>query len=824
MEFLNRGVVVIRTSSTAAYVGWRMLGTDPTDVAFNLYRAADGGAPVKLNVAPITTTTNFSDSAATGLNLSVANSYFVVPVIGGVEQAPSEAFTLPAAAPTQSYLRVPLQRPAGGTVSLPLGTQTPPSGTLNYTYSPNDASVGDVDGDGQYEIILKWDPSNSQDNSNEGLTGNTIVDAYRLDGTRLWRIDLGRNIRSGAHYSQFLVYDFDGDGRAEVVMRTADGSVDGVGTVIGDPAADYRDGYTGTGDGRWGRVLGGPEWLTVFNGLTGAIIGSIPFEPARGSVSSWGDSYGNRVDRFQATVAYLDGVHPSIIWGRGYAGPQSGFNARNEVAAYDYANGQLSVRWIFEAATNGANAGYVGQTAHSITVGDVDNDGKDEITTGAAALDDDGTLLYNTGLGHGDALHLSDMLPSRPGLEVFMPHESPGSYGNSGGEYRDARTGALIFGIPADNDVGRGVAFDIDPNYPGYEMWAATDDPNGNPRMVYNSQGQPLYRQDAGTPTTGNDDIPANFGVWWDSDLLRELLDGTTISNWQYGAATPFRQTFFSASGSSSNNGTKSTPSLSGDILGDWREEVIFRSSTNTELRIYTTTTLATNRIYTLMHDPQYREAIAWQNSGYNQPPHPSFFVGNGMAAPPVPQIYTVQFVPELAGDYNDDNLVDLDDYTVWRDTLGSSEDLRADGDHSGTVDDADYDVWKGNFGAVGGGSGGGGGAGASSWGFQNGTSLSEPLEATDVPPGDAGAISLLGASPTRITSPRLSAFRPNPAASHRAVDLLFALLDGAPRTTRTGSRAVDRPAGDEGPVEASGTLSSRDSVFAGPPALRLGF
>jgi Rhamnogalacturonan I lyases beta-sheet domain/Bacterial Ig-like domain len=622
VEALDRGVVAIRQSSTAVYVGFRMLGTDPANITFNLY-CSIGGAPATL-VASLPTSTNF---VHTNQTLTQSRAYFVRPVIGGVEQAPSESFTLPANAPVRQFLNVPLQIPPGG--HLPA---TPNTLEHDYTYNANDASVGDLDGDGDYEIVLKWDPSDSKDNSQEGYTGNVFLDAYDFDGqggsTLLWRIDLGRNVRAGAHYSPFLVYDFDGDGRAEVVTRTAEATIDGVGTVIGNASADYRNSS--------GYILSGPEYLTAFNGETGAIIDSIPFEPARGSVSSWGDSYGNRVDRFQAAPAYLDGERPSMVWARGYAGPQSGFSARNEVAAFDYRDGELTRRWLFVAATNGANPGYVGQTAHSITVADVDGDGKDEVTTGGAALDDDGTLLYNSGRGHGDALHLSDMDPSRPGLEVFMPHESPGSYGNAGGEFRDARTGELIFGIPANNDVGRGVAADIDPNSPGYEMWATTTDPNGGVRQVYSAAGLPLYN----TPSN----MFYNFLVWWDADPMRELMDGTTISNWNNPGRVnmdldPATSGTQSAPNGASNNGSKSTPALVGDVFGDWREEAIWRRSDNTALMIFTTTIPSTFRTYTLMHETQYRAAIAWQNSGYNQPPHPGFFFGAVSAAGAFPTI-----------------------------------------------------------------------------------------------------------------------------------------------------------------------------------------
>lgn len=702
VEKLDRGVVAVHPTASTAYIGWRMLGSDPADVAFNIYRSTDGGVAVKLNDSPLTETTDYVDNSA---STSGEHTYHVRAVINGIEQEPSKSYTLAASSPVQQHVDVPLQVPDDAVIVLPSGTETPPPNQDDsphqpiQSYSANDASVGDLDGDGDYEVIVKWEPSYSQDPSREGLTGNVLLDAYDLEDGLLWRIDLGRNIRAGAHTTPFVVYDFDGDGRSEVAMMTAPGTIAGDGQFVllpGDNADDdYRDGYTGSGDGRWGRVIGAPEYLTVFDGLTGAELDTVAFEPALESVSSWGDSWGNRKDRLLVAPAYLDGNRPSMVWARGYAGPSGGFNARNEVAAFDYRDGQLSSRWIFEAATNGENPGYVGQTAHSITVGDVDGDGKDEVITGAAALDDDGTLLYNTGLGHGDALHLSDMDPNNPGLELFMPHESQGAYESNGrdagGEYRDAQTGELLTQIPSNNDVGRGVAMDIDPNHEGYEFWAST---NQGTRMIYNVSGQPLYA----TPSN----MMYNFGIWWDADLSRELLDGTTISEWN----NPGRSNLVSfgssginsTSGLSSNNGSKSTPSLTADVFGDWREEVIWRRSDNSALEIWTTSIPASSRLTTLMHDTQYRVAVAWQNSGYNQPPHPSYWIGQGMDTPPQPLIY---FGGELQGDYNGDGAVGISDYTVWRNSLGSTQDLAADGDHSGTVDAADYDVWKSNFGAT---------------------------------------------------------------------------------------------------------------------------
>jgi rhamnogalacturonan endolyase len=606
-----------------------MLGTDPANIAFNLYRSANGAAAVKLNSSPITATTNFVDS---GANLSQSNAYFVRPVINGAETAASASFTQPANSPIQQFLSVPIQAPPGGT--------TPDN--VSYTYSANDVSVGDLDGDGEYEIVLKWDPSNSKDNSQSGYTGNVYLDAYKLSGTRLWRINLGRNIRAGAHYTQFIVYDLDSDGKAEVACKTADGTISGTGQVIGNSSADFRN--------TAGYVLSGPEFLTIFNGQTGAILATTNYIPARGTVSSWGDDYGNRVDRFLAGVAYLDGQRPSVIFSRGYY-------TRAVLLAWDWRNGQLTRRWTFDSddGTPG-NTAYRGQGSHSLTVGDVDGDGRDEITYGACAIDDNGTGLYSTGLGHGDALHLSDMDPNRPGLEVFMVHESPSVYGPTGVEFRDARTGSLIWGLSGENaDVGRGVAMDIDPRFRGYEAWA--------------SRGS-LTAAQGGVTTSATKPPSINFGVWWDADPLREILDSNHIDKWNYTNSTTTR--LLTASECSSNNGTKSTPALSADILGDWREEVIWKTLDSTALHIYTTTIPATNRLYTLMHDRQYRLAIAWQNVGYNQPPHPSFYLGDGMSAPPIPNIILVggSSTNPGAGQYPSENAF-FGNGTVFENTNG---------------------------------------------------------------------------------------------------------------------------------------------------------
>ncbi|MET8254498.1 cellulose binding domain-containing protein [Micromonospora sp. NPDC005197] len=576
MENLDRGLISVRSGS-GNLVSWRLLGTETSGVAFNLYRGS-----TRVNATPITGATSYLDSGA-----AAGSAYTVRAVVGGAEQAASA----PALQFANGYLDVPLQVPAGGTT---------PSGE-SYTYSANDASVGDLNGDGTYEIVLKWDPSNAKDNSQSGYTGNVYVDAYTLTGTRLWRIDLGRNIRAGAHYTQFQVYDYDGDGHAEVAMKTADGTRSGTGQLIGSSSADYRNSS--------GYVLSGPEYLTMFNGQTGAIASTVNYDPPRGTVSSWGDSYGNRVDRFLAGTAYLDGQRPSLIMARGYY-------TRAVIAAWDFRNGTLTKRWTFDSNASG-NGAAAGQGNHQLSVADVDADGRQEIVYGAATIDDNGRLLYSTGNGHGDALHVGDLDPGRAGLEVFKVDEDaskPSSW------FADARTGQILWSTPASGDNGRGVSADIWAGSPGAESWSAAVS------GLANTRGQNVGRKPSST----------NFLAWWDGDPVRELLDATKID--KYGTSGETR--LLTGDEVASNNGTKSTPALSGDILGDWREEVIWRTTDSRALRIYSTPTPTSTRIHTLMHDPQYRVAIAWQNTAYNQPPHPGFFIGDGMASPPTPNIY----------------------------------------------------------------------------------------------------------------------------------------------------------------------------------------
>ncbi|MCU6453990.1 rhamnogalacturonan lyase [Sphingomonas sp. A2-49] len=603
-ERLDRGLIASPARDGGWLVGWRLLATDAPTIRFDVYR--DGR---KINPRPIADATAFVDPQG-----SATARYTIRALTAGRAGAPGPAaLMLP-----RGYLSIPLTPPPGGTT---------PAGET-YGYTANDASVGDLDGDGRYEVVLKWDPTNSHDNSQAGYTGNVFLDAYTLDGRRLWRIDLGRNVRAGAHYTQFQVFDFDGDGRAEVAMKTADGTVDGTGAVIGDARADWR-GHDGevpqpdrTGarvlaDGTrvaplQGRILKGPEYLTVFDGRSGRALATAPYDPPRypgGDPTfeqlrdTWGDGYGNRSDRFLAGVAYLDGRLPSMIFGRGYY-------ARTTVAAWDYRGGTLTRRWLFDSAAPG-NADYAGRGNHELSIADVDGDGRDEVIYGSMAIDDDGKGLWTDPLYHGDAMHVADLDPLRPGLEKWGVHEEVKRNGGIGSALLDARTGAVLWTKPADRDTGRGLAADIDPRHVGAEFWGS------NSRDLFDVRGNaigPAPRQ-------------TNFALYWDGDLLQELLDGTTISKWDWrtGTATPLLHPEDVAS----NNGTKANPALQADILGDWREEVIWRTADNRELRIYTTPYPTRHRLVTPMQDPVYRLGVAWQNTAYNQPPHLSYFPGS---------------------------------------------------------------------------------------------------------------------------------------------------------------------------------------------------
>lgn len=725
LEALDRGLVAA-TTSEGVFLSWRLLGwevsgrseTGVTGANFNIYRG-------KKLIATVTDSTNFLDRESVP-----GAEYRVAAVVRGKEARRSD----PVRPWSDSFTELPLQKPADGVT---------PTGE-NYTYSANDMSVGDVDGDGDYEYVVKWDPSNSKDVSQVGYTGTVFIDTYEADGTLLYRLDLGPNIRAGAHYTQFLVYDFDGDGRSEMMLKTAPGtrtirynSQNQATTqrYITLPKQDRGAGYSNEDDyrlsadgyyehlvgmfqqwhshpevvaGHWpatleqafgivpkfayplsradaealadhfidvyaparsprndlrafeGFVLTGPEYLTVFDGRTGRELQTVPYQPARGDDGlMWGDyalpriEPGNRVDRFLSGVAYLDGTHPSAVFARGYY-------TRTTVVAYDWNGRALQERWYvdsghvsmsnpfnnsqdnphFRDGTDPEHGSISGQGFHSLSAADVDNDGKQEIVYGSATLDDDGSVLYsstadlpagsaNPGatvrLGHGDAMHVTDIDPQRPGTEIFSVHENRTS-APYGYVLRDAATGTVLHGTYTGLDTGRGMVGDVLTDVPGLETWPG--DPGGAANPVYqmhSAAGDPLGTQVPGT----------NQSIRWAADMTTQIVNGSgtqtpTVTDWKHG-------TLLTATGTGTNNGTKGNPSLVADVFGDWREELLVRTDDSRAIRIHLSTESTNHKLYTLMHDVQYRAEVARQQTTYNQPSHTSFYLGSDINWSTVP-------------------------------------------------------------------------------------------------------------------------------------------------------------------------------------------
>ena len=630
MEAINRGLVVSNVGK-GMLVSWRLLGTDDPATEFNLYR--DG---TKIATIGKTVGTNYLDTAG-----KVTSKYSVAAVVNGAEGAkkePSLVFdsTVTFGGKSFPYKVLKLDRPP---------EQKMPKSDTTCRYFPHDMSAGDLDGDGEYELVVKWDPHNFRDNSVSGadyFTGPVFLDAYKLDGTRLWRVNLGKNIRAGAHYTQFQVFDYDGDGKAEMIVKTADGTVDGLGKVIGDASKDYRNDS--------GTVLTGPEYLTVFRGSDGAAITTIDYVPSRSirefgredtvGGTTWGDTYGNRCERYLAATAYLDGVHPSAIFARGY------YTAAY-VVAFDFDGKNLKQRWFHKSETPGK--GLYKQGNHSIYTGDIDGDGFDEIIYGGAALNHDGTLRYSTGFGHGDAGHLGDFDPDRPGLEYFGVHEYLEQ-----AKYMDelrAPDGSIIMGATkVRKDNGRGIAADVDSANRGFEFWSSQAkvmrtvkgdtlkaDTNYTVTVVMHyadSDGDFTYDYEYG--------VPINFRIYFDGDLQDELLDGPILTKFD-DKDRKFKLLLNGAETLGLAGGLRNYPLFVADILGDWREELFLRSERDSS-KVYIISTPFTSpyRVYTLMHDPVYREAIAWQNTGYNQPPHLSYYLPDMVKKLQKPAVYTV--------------------------------------------------------------------------------------------------------------------------------------------------------------------------------------
>lgn len=643
---LGRGMAATGGAS-GAHVSWRVLPGDKPGIAFDLYRETDGGKAVKVNRQAIRTTSDFLDTEA---DLSRSNRWILKS--GGRELA---SCTLAGGAP-KGYLEIPVQKPEARQIYRvtqrfygATDRENPGDAGDRYSFTAGDCSAADLDGDGELEILLKWEPSNASLPSRTGITGNTLLDAYKLDGTFLWRIDLGHNIRSTYLTTPFVVYDLDGDGCAELVCKTADGTVDGTGTVLGNPRADWRS--MDEASVTFGRIEVGPEFLTVFDGRTGRALDSQKYIPIRYPLDGWGGIGGNdsvdiRPEHYTAGVAYLDGQRPSVFFVRGADG-------RTVVAAWDFRDGKLQSRWTFDSSEK-RWAGYSGNGNPQVAAADFDGDGCDEICVGAMTVDHDGQGLFTTRLRGGPSLHAGALLPGLGGLQVFGLHDTSGQIGaflgNPAMAVFDGATGRILWSLGPGETADRALAADIDPAHPGAEIWVGSvpeplrrgpgrpggpmpgagpgpgmmpgPNPGRAPARAYDGPLRGLYSAD-GQKISENMPTSCHFSIYWDADPQAELLDGITISKWDWEQQTT--RTLMVAEGARANENTRGIPCLVGDLLGDWREEAVWISEDGAALRIYLTDIPATGRTTTLLDDRMYRLSLVSQNVGYNCPPHLSY-------------------------------------------------------------------------------------------------------------------------------------------------------------------------------------------------------
>lgn len=706
LEKLSRGLIAVRAQG-GIFLSWRLFREEVTGWCDTGLTGTDFDVLKNGSViCRVSDSTNWLDSEGTPNDL-----YSVRPVSAGL---PGKACEPVSAARTgEGYIDLPIRKPADGVT---------PAGET-YTYHANDMSVADVNGDGELEYILKWDPSNSKDVSQKGYTGNCLIDCYTLSGTLLWRLDMGPNIRSGAHYTQFMVYDFNGDGKAEMAVKTAPGTCMTVyssnGEVISErmitlPDHDLAagisntDNYVGSAEDyreylvelflswhdhpevrskRWpatleecfgleprfcyplrrknaewladyfidefapacspknklrefeGFIWKGPEYLTMFAG-DGSEIQTIDYPfPRVDDGLMWGDySWNriepcNRVDRFLAGVAYLDGQRPYLLMCRGYY-------TRTTIAAYDFFENRFHEVWAVDsgfvpmrnpfaptpAGTQGLDPVYgiiAGQGNHSLSCADVDGDGFDEILYGACVIDHDGSILYSgagylpdgrwMNWGHGDAMQAAVIDPDRPGQQIMHVFED-GRNAPFGEALVDAETGRPVYGEYCEADLGRCMIGKIDPSTRGLQVWV---------RDLRNCDGS---RSSLPVPGT-------NASIRWAADLTTQVTDGVDYVGEKHTGIIndPLHGVMLKPEGTATNNGTKGNPCLVADVLGDFRDNLLLRLADDSAVRIFVNTEVTHHKLYTLLHDVQYRCGVAWQNNCYNQPVWPSFYYGNDM-------------------------------------------------------------------------------------------------------------------------------------------------------------------------------------------------
>ncbi len=636
LEHLDRGLAAMRTDR-GIYLSWRLLydedpvfGSAESAVRFTVLR--DG-----MPIAELEGMTNFTDEAGS------ADSVYQVRSSGGDSSAGVRPF-----GSGKNYFDIPLIRPENED---------------GVPYTINDVSTGDLDGDGIPDLVVKWD-CGGLDNAVRGHTGKTLLDAYRLDGTHLWKnpIDLGPNIRSGPHYTQFLVYDLDRDGKSEIVCKTAPGSADAAGNYVSQAASSEE--IRGADDSvdlrnEAGFVLTGDEFLTVFSGGTGEALDTIYYPNQRIDSEIWGDSYGNRSERYTGAVAWLDGSRPYAVFMRGYYMGRNPDDSQRQAACavsfdgsrlhcgysfdtYDavrYGNKSASPAFTLEGRYKGvdgyrrSNEIYAGEGNHNCAAADVDGDGKDEVLTGALCYEaESGDKLgvkWCSFLGHGDALHIGDYDPAHPGYEFFTVHETGGRNRLSGTKLDygmsvlDAADGSVLFHLGAAGDTGRGMMANVGAGgY--YQIWARVQED----RETYSFL--PVFmKTGAGYERSEIPEKSQNFRIFWDGDLFDELLDGEsgeplTVSSWNGSYMEPV----FRTEGAVSINDTKANPCLQADILGDWREELVMAREDHEALRVFISDIPTDYAVMTLLHDPVYRAGVAAEQSGYNQPPHIGFYLG----------------------------------------------------------------------------------------------------------------------------------------------------------------------------------------------------